>query len=201
MAYKLAEPVKKSAQPRVHYLYFGRNLWRSHHGILTVGAVLDGAVNPASGEKTPVVTIAFAFCSPLDPFLRYTERRVELKNGRPTDKVTVIKGGIDIVNARLGLVPMEGIGKHTYTVPLSGTVLQTVMTFFNTALAKADKPKIWQARMLAVAPRQAFYRLGCWNREEFDRLDKLADPAGQEAGFFPLTAEKAKAIREQLELE
>lgn len=181
MGYTLAKPIVRSAQPGVHYLYFGRNLWRSHHGVLTVGAVVCDSVS-AAGPTGKVVKLAFAFCSPSDEFVRYTEHRIDNK----TKKETVLKGGIDIVNGRLGLVPSAIAAPRCCTVPLIGTVLQTVMTFFNEKMPRCDKPGLWRSRQLAVAPRQAFFRLGCWSREEFDQLDKLVNPAGQEAGFFPL---------------
>lgn len=158
------------AHPDVSYFYFGRNLWSRHRGVVTAGVIPDYEAGTAK--------VAFAFCSPLDAFRRFSEpstmavRKHIEDPASPGRHVTVTEqvpnpapkpGGADIVNARLGLVPDAPVKGGCLEVPLvrhsitnrdtgeieeGYSLMHTAIVAFNRHLPAAAKPRIWKRRKL-----------------------------------------------------
>ena len=172
----------QGAIPGVHYFYFGRNLWPRHHGILTAGAFLQiPESKPGTPPEPEILHVAFAYCAPEDTFRRFSA----VLPGRKGEGATrIVKGGVDLVNARLGLTEMHDVAKNVYSdVFRGGSVLRAVMDIFNTLVPRNERPRIWHDRQLLVAPRQALYRLDLASNAELADLDKLANPHRQQPGF------------------
>jgi len=158
-----------SAHPDVNYFYFGRNIWARHRGVATVGIIPDYEAGTAK--------VAFAFCSPLDAFRRFSEgpemprrERVEepAGSGKYITRTVMVPnpnpkpGGADLVNARLGLVPDSPVKANHVVVPVSTvkvknketgevdnafSLIRTAVAAFN-AYPSNLKPRIWKNRRL-----------------------------------------------------
>ena len=146
------------ADERVRYYYFGRRVFPVHQGIVTAGAI----VVPATDDTPEMLRVAFAYCSPSDIFRRrssgieYRRKITHTSDGETkSERVeVVIYGGLDIVNSRLGLCPIEAYPEQQYAVQrMSKSVIEDVMATFNGIVPAEDKPRLWQSRKLALAAR------------------------------------------------
>lgn len=81
----------RKGHPDVRYYYFGRQLWARHRGIVTAGVM-------QSPEDPEVMRVAYAFCSPLDQFRRFS--------GEPVRKRVLVPCSTEHPNRELnGWVP------------------------------------------------------------------------------------------------
>lgn len=175
----------------VRHYYFGRALWAQHHGIVTAGVALDT-------EAPGYCRVAFAFCAPGDAFQRHSvvcrrrmrdrhnHRVVTDANGKPVVETVMLKGGIDIVNARLGVAPLEGY-KETYTSVKYGELpdlVKVVIDTFNGQEPKTVFPQLWRRRRLCLATRRQLALNGAWTRDELAAVETLARPEQVQGGFW-----------------
>lgn len=203
---------KDGEEVEVRYYYFGRGLWRRHHGIMTVGAIVTpGADGAGCGMTYGDLEIATAFCSPTDNFRRFSgEPRMEYvrdENGNrvnhsqlsateqdeidpnevdPLGDVMRLNkqlGGLDIVNARLGLESPLDLPVKTYKGEYTGSMLQGVIKALN-QLPNSALPQLWHKRMFVLAPRNVLYRHDCWTHQELKDTPKLTRPFDLQPGYF-----------------